>query len=464
MIDRAPQQNDIRRVMDACLPGLENKLDFENNVLRQARGEVKVKKKLSVGFALIIVLVLAAVTALAAAILWEQHVIPLKEIEQTEGDYINWSLRQKQVLIRALIDSGSISESAETTRLFDDSISETEKQSIADQLVLTLTGQTDVNEISIDIITYAIMGATDTWTAEQRVWWQQVTNQFHGNQDAPDILIMPDGSEPTEAEAIAIAKAAILAAYKLPSDALDSAVPVANLYVTDERPDYRRWDIQFKFFKEGTDNWLERVLYTVVDQNGEVIADPDVSIPSLEEMAKSYEVNQALDRSSIVQAYRKYAEQGNNAAFQSWPLTLKAAYSQDMRSNVQAALASGDMNAYEDAEPAEKAIIASTFYAYGLPAQGDLSEADALRRAEAELLSRYGHQGEDFLFVFTFFDVTDPDFSLWRFIFMPANDLNAKITDHYIIELNARTGETVAAEAVQPRQLLETLDYDLTLH
>lgn len=153
------------------------------------------KKKLSVGFVLVIVLVLAAVTALAAALLWEQQVVPMKEIEQAEGDYVNWSISQKQALIRALIDSGNIEETAETARLFDDSTGETEKQAIANQLVLTLTGQTDVKEINVDIITYAIMGSTDTWTLEQRVWWQQVTNQFRNSGDDPDILVTPNGKE-----------------------------------------------------------------------------------------------------------------------------------------------------------------------------------------------------------------------------------------------------------------------------
>lgn len=58
MCDRAPQNNDIRRVMDACLPGLKNSPDFERDVLRRVRGEKRVKKKLSVGFVLVIVFVL----------------------------------------------------------------------------------------------------------------------------------------------------------------------------------------------------------------------------------------------------------------------------------------------------------------------------------------------------------------------------------------------------------------------
>lgn len=66
MCDRAPENNAIRRAMDACLPRLENEADFERMVLKQVRGAIKVKKKLSVGFVLVIVLALAAVTATLA--------------------------------------------------------------------------------------------------------------------------------------------------------------------------------------------------------------------------------------------------------------------------------------------------------------------------------------------------------------------------------------------------------------
>lgn len=57
--------NPIRHAMDTRLSGLATTEDFEYNVLKHTRGEEKVKRKLSVGFALLIVLVLAAATALA---------------------------------------------------------------------------------------------------------------------------------------------------------------------------------------------------------------------------------------------------------------------------------------------------------------------------------------------------------------------------------------------------------------
>ena len=87
MFDQAPQDNDIRRVMDACLPGLENSPDFDRDVLRHVRGAIKVKKKLSVGFVLVIVLALAAVTALAAMTLNAYYE---KVIEKTTRKRNSW--------------------------------------------------------------------------------------------------------------------------------------------------------------------------------------------------------------------------------------------------------------------------------------------------------------------------------------------------------------------------------------
>jgi hypothetical protein len=82
MLDHAPQNNELRRVMDACLPGLENRPAFDRDVLSRVRGEVKVKKKLSLSFVLVIVLVLITVTALALVTL--RDTAPL--IAQTEHE------------------------------------------------------------------------------------------------------------------------------------------------------------------------------------------------------------------------------------------------------------------------------------------------------------------------------------------------------------------------------------------
>lgn len=456
MDDRNPVEQ-IRHAVNARLSGLEGNPGLARRVIQAAKGEEKVKKRLSVGLVLVIVLLaLAAVTALATALLWEQQVIPMKEIEQSEGEYMDWPINQKKVLIQALMDSGHIQESAETTLLFDDATDEAERHAAADRLVLALTGQTDVKEITVDIITYAIMGPSDTWTPEQRVWWQQVTKRFYGDIN-PDTLILPTEDVLSEQEAVAIAKQAAMEAWNDSEEVLENALVVADLYVTEQRPDYRRWSIQFQLRRE--DGYVERIRAVIVDEYGEVIADPDVSMPSVWELAENARTNQEAEASPIVQAYMKYMEQADSLPIQQWPIALKAAYSQEVRPMVQRALSSGEMKAYgaDGVGPTEKSIIASTTYAYGLPAKADISFTDAQSRAEQRLFDAYGLETKSVVSVYPYYDITVPDNPRWKFVFYTDYDLEVM----YRVELKARTGEIVVTESFPKGDVLQDLAYDL---
>ncbi|MEG2105154.1 MAG: hypothetical protein RRY04_08210, partial [Oscillospiraceae bacterium] len=123
MCNQAPQNNEIRRVMDACLPGLENKPDFERDVLRQVRGEVKVKKKLSVGFVLLMVLVLAAVTALAAMTLNAYYEKAIEK-EGQSGLIQDWSASDKVALVDWMVEAGAKLDAEQVAQLHNGSLTE----------------------------------------------------------------------------------------------------------------------------------------------------------------------------------------------------------------------------------------------------------------------------------------------------------------------------------------------------
>jgi len=116
MFDRAPKRNELRRVMNTCLPGLENRPDFDRDVLRNVRGEVKVKKKLSVGFVLLIVLVLAVATALAGLIQ-------------------DWSAEDQVTLVDWMADAGIELDADKVAQLQDTSLSEEEKSALAMEII-----------------------------------------------------------------------------------------------------------------------------------------------------------------------------------------------------------------------------------------------------------------------------------------------------------------------------------------
>ena len=111
------------------------------------------------------------------------------------------------------------------------------------------------------------MQPPDTFTPEERVWQQQ-SDRSKPHNEADDTFINTTNSDLSEAEAVAIAKSAILRTHELSEGALDHCRVVTNLYVTNQRPDYRRWFIQFQVLKEDSDSYVERFYTCVVDQQG----------------------------------------------------------------------------------------------------------------------------------------------------------------------------------------------------
>lgn len=248
-------------------------------------GEVVVKRKMPIALIIGIVLMLSGAVAIAATLLWQDYVPQMKQTEHEMGDYVEWPAVRRIQLAKDIVATGYLDESEDTQILSSETDTERDKAAAADRLMLKLTGLEDVKEIHSTLITYAIMGQEDTWTPEQRVWWNGIVTMY-GDDGATDTLIVPTKDVLSEQNAIAIARAAIQEAYGFDYAYMSSLHPVASLYTTDERPDYKRWDIQFKKYREGSSTYVEKVYSAVVDENGEVISDPDVGIDHPAEKAK----------------------------------------------------------------------------------------------------------------------------------------------------------------------------------
>ena len=294
-------------------------------VLAAARDEgvPVVKKKLSLGLVFILILLLTGTVALAATLLWQDYVPQMKQTEHEMGDYVEWPATRRIQLAKDIVAMGYLDESEDTQILSSETATEQDKAAAADRLMLKLTGLEDVKEIHSTLITYAIMGHEDTWTPEQRVWWNGIVTMY-GDDGATDTLIVPTKDVLSEQDAIAIARAAIQEAYEFDDAYMSSLYPVANLYTTDERPDYKRWDIQFKKYREGSTSYVERVYCVVVDENGEVISDPDVGIEHPAESvarmkARSEEIANA-ENPELTEVYEQYGSKVETRSI--WRLTL----------------------------------------------------------------------------------------------------------------------------------------------
>jgi len=282
-----------------------------------------VKEKLSMGLVFVLILLLTGTVALAVSLLWQDYVPQMKQTEHEMGDYVEWPAARRVQLAKEIVAMGYLDESEDTEILSSEMATEQDKAAAADRLMLKLTGLEDVKEVHSTLITYAIMGHEDTWTPEQRVWWQEIVS-MHSDAAATDTLVVPTKEDLSEADAVAIAKAAIQEAYGFDDTYMNSLHPVANLYVTEQRPDYKRWDIQFKKYRDGSDNYLEKVYCAIVDENGEVISDPDVGIEHPAESVARQKVRSEgianAENPEITKIYEQYSNMMGTRSI--WRLTL----------------------------------------------------------------------------------------------------------------------------------------------
>jgi len=459
----------IQQAFETSLSGLKDDPWLAQRVLSEAKkeGEVVVKKKLSVALVVTIVLVLFSAVAVAAVLLWQDYVPQVKQAEHELGDYVEWPAAQRIKLASDLLSMGYINESEATAVLVSQDATEEEKALAADQMMLELTGLDDVKEIHSTFITYAIMGHEDTWTPEQRVWWNGIVTMY-GDDEATDTLIVPTDDVLSEEDAITIAKEAVAEAYGLNDTYMATLHPVANLYVTDERPDYKRWDIQLKLYREGSTTWAEKIYSVIVDEDGSVIADPDIGVPHIAEQAeliKQIEQEKQKEKSAIEQIYLRYREEEGMANFRSWSLEHKAAYSKEVRPMVDNALSCGDLLPFqhEDASLEDKEIYMSTLHEYGLPGEGDISEQEALNIAYAHIETQYGNTEEMYRYVYNYFDVTDADSRCWRFVFYP-NNADYESVLFCRVEISAKSGQIMFSEQFERGNPVKDEEYAMKLY
>ena len=203
-MDRKPiPDNRIRRIMDAGLPGLEQQPWFEERVLQRIRqaeeeGEkpVRGRRKLSVVLVVALALVLIAATAVAATVLYRYYARNIA-VEAAHGYYQEWPLDEKIAMVDRMLEEGIEIDAAQAARLHDRSLTDEEKEVIADGIVIGYYGEGHDGVLSAANIMEHDMGQFNTWSLEDQAWFseqqlasghEQATYEFHkmpGENDMP---------------------------------------------------------------------------------------------------------------------------------------------------------------------------------------------------------------------------------------------------------------------------------------
>ncbi|MCI5957448.1 MAG: hypothetical protein MRZ54_10730 [Clostridiales bacterium] len=468
----------LHHAMDARLSGMTGDPRLAQRII-SAEGSGRVKRKISVGVVIAIMLFLLTLGALAATLLWESYVSEVMRKEQQAGNYSQWSAGDKAALIEALVEMGYVEKSQETEALLNADTAEVKKSALADQILLSLLEQSpyiqsyttsfnhDVSSVTSGLLTMAIMGPMENWPAEKRVWWQRLTNpHISSANDIP--LVNPQQGDISEAEAISIATKAVLEILNVPQSELETAQAVADLYVTDERPEYRRWFVTFNVFAEGSNEYIERWYEVFIDSAGNLIADPDFSVKLLE--AKASSLSGSGEEGSyppLLEQYNEYAQMEESYLVREWSIETKAAYSADVRAQVLAALESGDLASLTDAGaryPApHRELIASTACAYGLPQEDDIPLDEARDLARRYVWNAYGldeQTNREHYSYYEYYDITHPKRPLWKFVFFPESFEGMSAVPVYKVELDAYTGEQTAIESAEWREIFFRPPFD----
>lgn len=457
--------NAVRSAIDDCLSGVSALPTLRHDILQRARGETKVKKKLSLALIVAVVLIMAAVTALAVVTIREvaRHIA---QTQMEEGYFADWPVQQKIRLVRSLSDLGYIEETQAVKRLTSGGMPEAQAGDTADDIVSAYTGK-GPEEINFLTIMQVPMGPVDTWTHEEKAWYSQLMAEVGEVTDGRTFYVEPSGAI-DEVAAIAIARREVAEGYQVPESALDAY----RLQVDFEIPEANEpgdkqawWHVRFEApggMAEDERLFITFPLYIHPETGALMRTVEEMKAPLLHQRPAN----------SLYQAIDAFFE-APNWSFRTWPIELKARYSQEIRPRVQEILKSGDLGDLMNAGQPDIQLIAQSSFIYGLPGEEDISQAEAFALAKAALAERFGIDPAVFEMYseeIAFFDVTDQQRPLWKFLFNAGalqwesleGGLDNPLNDFcYKAELDARTGKVVKLEEFLFKYPGRDLAYDL---
>lgn len=460
--------NRIRHALDARLSGIVEKPASRHRVLLCVRGEIAMKRKISIAFVVVLLIVLIAGVAWAAISL-RNTARQIVETEQTDGLYKDWPVEKKISLVSALADMGYIEETSEVKQLIMNTLPEKEADLIANEAVGKFTGM-DVSEISFLAIMQAAWGPFGEWTKEEQAWYSQLMVDMGIQQADHTLYVMPEGSV-DEAAAIAIARRAIAKGFGVEESVLDSYTATTTFEVPEfaiPGVDQPYWHVDYHAPEDMPENERLFRLFSLCihPETGELYE-------SVESMLERRFVQFVEPQTPNYMAISEYSRRANWKFFCFWPLKLKAEYSKEINPMVKAMLDSGDLTDLKYDGRVPSSVIAQSTFTYGLPGDKDIPQEKAFELVTRALEEAYDLDPGIFgLYreICVYFDVTEPVKPLWKFIFnsrsLPWRDLEGGWDDPlkdqcYKAEIDAHTGDAAKLEEFQYQVIGQDLEYDL---
>ncbi len=421
------------------------------------------KKRVSAILVFAIVTILLAGVAIAA-ITMQGTGTQILQTEQTEGYYETWPADLKASLVKELAYMDYLTITPDVERLIGGEITDAENRGrIADEAMAAFTG-TDVSEISFLIIMQAAWGPFDTWSAQQQAWYSQLYVELGLHRDGITRFVLPTGTV-NEAQAVALARAAIAKGYGVDESVLDAY----SLSTSFQVPEFADPGDEKAYWYVGYEKPLDMPQDEALFSGFEVFIDPDTGafLETVDEiLAFRDELQTYLDAISSnpliidIKAFQETNQLKMNP--ETWSLETFADFSAQFHER-------GLKQLSENPELFSSYLPGVLSHAYGLPDDKAIPQADALSIAEDAIVSQIGRKAEEVVFfthrITVMYDITDPAKPLWKFYFkMPSmydsDPAYAESVEAYYgkdgerlpnikIEIDAYTSEVVRAFIIE---------------
>lgn len=436
------EKNIIRREIDAELSFLDSRPSLHYEIMREIKGEKKVKRKISVGLVFALVLMLLSAVALAYT-LSRQYFEDVAQLQFDSGYYDDWGWEEKQTMVDILQKHGLISngEAAAMKTEADVDTYMIERYGI--------DGRSDV--IGLWSILETELGPINTWSLEQKAWYTEMQIEIglltKDNDD--NICALPEKDDTQPDEAISIAKAAIIEAYGLEADALDGhQVDIAfETHASDWEREKLHYNINF---------WGEGLGYytCAVTRDGKIMdsaMDEDYLSPAEQvQMEVQFANENDLEAIALFQQYANEHFPEGVYDFDFWPLEDKAAVTDMLRPVILENMA-------ENPNYADYTRIFWANHFYGLPDEKAIAQEKAIELAKEQLTSAFGlteEQAATVDRVGLFYEVTDPEHPLWKVTLRVGEQrdaaiaLDMKLFYRYRIVIDAYTGSVTETHLI----------------
>ena len=170
--------------------------------------------------AMALVLALLAATATAAVFTWREYAMRAQTMEEKTGAFAKWTLEDKKETVAQLAEAGLLGGDERAAKLLSGEIDGDEGHALADAIVAQMLGRDADNFGVIELTETVFGGPFDSWSYEDKAWWQSVTDAAGSSGDAFRYTLPREG-ELSYAEALALARETALREFGLDARALD---------------------------------------------------------------------------------------------------------------------------------------------------------------------------------------------------------------------------------------------------